>query len=415
MMTSYLEIPLDVKNVRVLRTETDPQGNFIITVESTVEGTICHHCGRQILKPYGHDREILLRHLSILDQDTYISIQPKRYQCQHCEGHPTTTQSLEWYTPRSPQTKAYEAHIVLQLVNSTVSDVSRKENIGYEAVMGIIDRYVATGVDWSSFASLGTLGLDEIALKKGHKDFVTIVTNRSPAGEVRILAVLKDRKKATVKEFFLSIPKQLRNTIRAVCTDLYEGFIKGAKEILGQGVNIVADRFHVAKLYRKGMDALRKKEMKRLKKALSKEAYQELRGVMWALRKRNDQLTAEEQGTLKRLFGYSPALGAAYIACTILTQILDEPLSVAEAKCKLGAWKKLIEDSALDCFDSFLSTLDTHMDEITHYFIERQNSGFVEGLNNKIKVIKRRCYGILNIKHLFQRIFIDLEGCMIFT
>jgi transposase len=414
-MTSCFEIPLDVTNVRVLRTETDPQGNFIITVESTVVGTTCHHCGHQILKPYGHDREILLRHLSILGRDTYISIQPKRYQCPDCEGHPTTTQSLEWYTSHSPQTKAYEAHIMLQLINSTVSDVSHREKLGYEAVMGIIDRYVAMGVDWSTFNTLGTIGLDEIALKKGHKDFVTIVTNRSPAGEVRILAVLKDRKKETVKEFFLSIPKQLRNTIQAVCTDLYEGFINGAKEILGQRVRIVADRFHVAKLYRKGMDALRKKEMRRLKKELSKEAYQELRGVMWILRKRNNQLTAEEHGKLNTLFRHSPALGAAYIACTLLTQIVDEPLSVAEAKWKLGAWKELIKDSALDCFDSFLSTLDSHMDEITNYFIERQNSGFVEGLNNKIKVIKRRCYGILNIKHLFQRIFIDLEGCMIFT
>ena len=50
------------------------------------------------------------------------------------------------------------------------------------------------------------------------------------------------------------------------------------------------------------------------------------------------------------------------------------------------------------------------MDEITNYFLDRQTSGFVEGLNNKIKVIKRRCYGILNVKHLFQRIYLDLSG-----
>jgi len=53
----------------------------------------------------------------------------------------------------------------------------------------------------------------------------------------------------------------------------------------------------------------------------------------------------------------------------------------------------------------FLSTLDKWMDGITNYFINRQTIGFVEGFNNKIKVITRRCYGILNVKHLFQRIF----------
>ena len=55
------------------------------------------------------------------------------------------------------------------------------------------------------------------------------------------------------------------------------------------------------------------------------------------------------------------------------------------------------------------------MDEITNYFLDRQTSGFVEGLNNKIKVIKRRCYGILNVKHLFQRIYLDLSGYALFT
>jgi transposase len=50
-----------------------------------------------------------------------------------------------------------------------------------------------------------------------------------------------------------------------------------------------------------------------------------------------------------------------------------------------------------------------------NYFLQRHNSGFVEGLNNKIKVLKRRCYGIFNLGHLFQRLFLDLEGYRVFT
>ena len=65
-------------------------------------------------------------------------------------------------------------------------------------------------------------------------------------------------------------------------------------------------------------------------------------------------------------------------------------------------------------FDSFLTTLDNWMDEITNYFLNRQTSGFVEGLNNKIKVLKRRCYGRLNLSHLFQRLHLDLEGYRLF-
>ncbi len=81
-----------------------------------------------------------------------------------------------------------------------------------------------------------------------------------------------------------------------------------------------------------------------------------------------------------------------------------------QAKRQLRAWKQLVQDSGIDCFDSFLSTLDKRLEEITNYFVARQSRGFVEGLNNKIKVIKRRCYGIFNVGHLFQRLFIDLAG-----
>ncbi len=55
------------------------------------------------------------------------------------------------------------------------------------------------------------------------------------------------------------------------------------------------------------------------------------------------------------------------------------------------------------------------MEEITNYFVKRETSGFVEGLNNKIKVLKRRCYGIFNLGHLFQRVFLDLEGYRLFA
>src|SRR3989449_9827090 len=69
-----------------------------------------------------------------------------------------------------------------------------------------------------------------------------------------------------------------------------------------------------------------------------------------------------------------------------------------------------VRASELRCFDSFLTTLEKYFDDIANYFIDRHTSGFVEGFNNKLKVIKRRCYGILNVTHLFQRIQMDLYG-----
>src|SRR6266436_10441260 len=117
----------------------------------------------------------------------------------------------------------------------------------------------------------------------------------------RILAVLKDRKKETVKTFFSRIPTRVRKTVRAVCSDMYDGFINAAKEVFGDKVKIIIDRFHVAKLYRKGVDTLRKAEMKRLKNTLVKEEYAKLKNVRWILRKDTKNLLDEELDVLQLL------------------------------------------------------------------------------------------------------------------
>lgn len=286
--------------------------------------------------------------------------------------------------------------------------------MGYESIMGIIDRYISTEVNWESIRRLDVIGIDEIALKKGHKDFVTIVTMRV-GNTTRILAVLKDRKKETVKTFFSRIPTRVRKTVRVVCSDMYDGFINAAKEVFGDKVKIIIDRFHVAKLYRKGVDTLRKAEMKRLKNTLVKEEYAKLKNVMWILRKDTKNLLDEELDVLQLLFMHSPLLETSYKLSKELTYIFNEDRQRSRAKRKIHAWINRVKQSGLGCFNTFLSTLEERMEEILNYFIHRQTSGFVEGLNNKIKVIKRRCYGILNPDHLFQRILLDLSGYSLFS
>jgi transposase len=299
-------------------------------------------------------------------------------------------------------------------VNSTVSDVAIKEGLGYEAVQGIIDRNIEKEVDWTTIDRLEIIGIDEISLKKGHKDFVVIVTGRIGQKTI-ILAVLKNRTKEEVKKFFLSIPKRLRKTVKYVCSDMYDGFINAAKEVFGKKVRIVVDRFHVAKLYREGFESLRLKELRRLKKELSPAAYKELKGAMWALRKKESELTEEEKKVLELLFTYSPLLKKAYMFRDELTAIFDKDITKAQARRLLNGWIARVKRSEVRCFDQIIKTFEARSNEITNYFGERHTSGFVDGLNNKIKVIKRRCYGILNIGHLFQRIYLDLLGYSLYA
>ncbi|MGH9856163.1 MAG: transposase, partial [Blastocatellia bacterium] len=97
-----------------------------------------------------------------------------------------------------------------------------------------------------------------------------------------------------------------------------------------------------------------------------------------------------------------------------LSAIFDAEHSKESTTRAITNWIKGVKRSGLKCFDTFLTTLDNWLDEITNYFLDRQTSGFQEGFNNKIKVLKRRCYGITNISHLFQRIWLDLEEFKLF-
>jgi transposase len=118
-------------DVRVLQTALGEGGELIITIESTKDGTRCRKCGRWIQKLHGRDEWVTIRHLPAFGRPSYLRYRSKRYQCQECEGQPTTTQKVEWHDAHSPQSFAYDNHVLLQLVHSTVEDVSLKEGLPY--------------------------------------------------------------------------------------------------------------------------------------------------------------------------------------------------------------------------------------------------------------------------------------------
>lgn len=252
-------------------------------------------------------------------------------------------------------------------------------------------------------------GWTRIALHKGRGNYVTIVSTQDESGSPVLLAVLEGRAKAVVKNFLLSIPERLRVQVKQVCSDLYEGFINAAREVLPQA-KVVADRFHVAKLYRGALEKLRQSELKRLRKGLSEEEYKGLKGVMWALRRRAEDLSVEEQELLSKLFVLSPALREAYRLREELTKIFESSQSLKSGQKALQKWLDKVLGSGVTCFETFCQTLKERLVEIANYFVSRLTSGWVEGFNNKLKVIKRRCYGLGSAGSLYRRVWLDLNG-----
>ncbi len=412
-MDNFIQVPLNLPDVRVLSTEKTEPGPWLIRLESTREGVQCRRCGREIRDLHGVDAAVRLRHLPLFDVPVFVEIRPKRYRCPSWSGHPTTTPRCAWYEPRSPNTKAYEPWALRLLITSTVADAARQLGVSEETIDGILDRWIARAVDWDAWEWLGVIGLDEIALKRGHRDVVGLVTVPLEGGGVEILAVLADRKKETLVAFLRARPETLRRTIACAGTDMGEGVVRALEEEV-PWAEIVIDRFPVARAYRDGADTVRKQALKRLKRALPTAAYAELKGAMWPFRQRPGDLKPQEWERLERVFTGSPKIEAAYHLREDLTNRFARGDTKAGAKGAIRAWGKRVRASGLAEFEGVLGTIDRWMEKITHDFQGRQTSGFVEGFNTRVNVLKRRCYGIFNVGRLFPRLTLDLHGYQLF-
>ena len=176
---SQITLPLDIKSLEVVSQRIDTEGNIVFEVKSKNDHSTCHKCGKPATKPNGRAPIRRIRHLPIFDQPVYLEIVPVRYICEHCDDHPTTTEQYDWTDRNATITKGLEEYIMRSLIHSTIADVSIKEKLGHKVIQAALDRLVAGHVDWNDFKSLDTLGIDEIALKKGHDEYMTIISARS--------------------------------------------------------------------------------------------------------------------------------------------------------------------------------------------------------------------------------------------
>ena len=213
----------------------------------------------------------------------------------------------------------------------------------------------------------------------------------------------------------MTIPKRLHSTIHTFCSDMWDGYLGAIADFMAAHpqvrAKVVIDRFHVAKNYRGDFDTLRKKELRRLRQELPEFTYKEVvHGMHWVLRHNHDNLNDDDKVRLRLLFQYTPLLHQAYTLREELTAIFNMNLSLAEGRCRLERWVAKVDRSALTCFNKFLKTLHNHLDEIANYFDKRASSGFVEGVNNKLKTITRRSYGLKRVDSLFRRLWLDLSG-----
>lgn len=412
-----LSIDFDLAHVKVKKMERRKNGDYHIYVSCSATSTKCHKCGKVITKSHAQCKETIIEHMPIFDERVFIHVKWPRFICTDCDNNPTTSFHPDWLNETGKFTKTYEHFFLRMLVNSTIKDVAIKFNTTEEILQGIIDRNISTKIDWTNL-NPSRLGIDEIALRKGHSHYLTIITDISKGQKVKVLAVIDGRTKKDVVPFLKTIPREKLLSLESICADMGAGFFAAFKEVMNDDIvfnsTLTIDRFHVAKLIGTAVDNERKRVTKELKEKYSNDdaVLNIIKNSMWPLRHHFDDLSPDKQEKLDSLFALSPYLEACYELREELYLIFESNYSKDEAKIAIDNWSL----RALECkdkinspFESFVKTYNHFQENILNYFKARASSGPVEGLNNKIKMIKRRGFGFRNVLQFTQRLFIDIN------
>jgi len=413
------KIDLNLNSIKVKRVTIDSNGDYHIYVSCTANSTLCHKCGHKITKSHGQGDESIIEHLPIFDQRVFIHVKWPRFKCDKCDNDNSTSSfKPKWVNDTGNKTREYENYCLKFLINSTIKDVSEKLNTTEEIIEGIINRNIKTNINWMEIKPT-IIGLDEIALRKGHSHYVTIISDLSDNKKIKILGVVDGNSKKDILPFLQSIPKEILLSLEGVTIDMGASYFSAFKELIDDVDRfnriITIDRFHVAKLLGDKVDKERKKVVKKLKIEFENDddKLESIKRTMWPFRHHRDDLSKDENDRLEKLFELAPSLKECYKLREELYKIFElEGISKEEAKEEIDEWcekANLFETKGFNPFTSFIKTYRNFEENILNYFTNRLSSGPVEGLNNKIKVIKRRGFGFRNIANFAKRLFLDIN------
>ncbi len=410
MGKTKFSIDLGLDSIKIKSVERNNLGDYHIHVSCSAKNAKCPGCGKSLTKSHGQCKETMVEHLPILDKRVFIHVMWPRFYCSDCDS--TTSFHPEWLNETGTMTTLLENYILKCLINSTVKDVAEKLALTEDVVEGIVDRRITLDINWSGYSPT-VLGIDEIALRKGHKQYLTIVTDISVPGHTKIVAVLKGRTKKDIKPFLDSIPDSVINGLQGICIDMAGSYFTSLKERIDDpdmfSSLVTIDRFHVAKLIGKKVDKQRKKVMAQLKKkyAEDEQILESLKGTMWPFRHHPEDLNEEQEISLNQLFELSPELKALHVLREELYHIFETDYLKDEASEAIEEW--IGNATHYKAFRSFIETYQKYEENILNYFHFRFSSGPAEGLNNKLKVIKRRGFGFRNITCFAKRVFLDIN------
>lgn len=371
---------MGAENQICTRTEYS-QGGSILHIQ-TKENKIC--CPRCHKKDYVCSGTVTreFKSLPMGNRPITLRMTVQRIRCNHCGC--TIQEHIPFAWAKCQYTKRLAVYIQSLCQYMTIKAVADHLGMSWNTVKEINKEYLRRKYGKPGLDGLKYIGIDEFAVKKGHV-YMTIVADLESG---QVVYVGDGKGKDALDGFWKRLSRSKCN-IKAVSTDLSGTFISAVREHLPDAT-LVFDHFHVIKL---ANDALDKVRIDTYKELDSKEKSSAIKGLRWILLGNGERLKSESAAErLDQALKVNANLATSYYLKEELRRVWNQN-GKEQAEVILFNWIKEARGSGIRHMTRLADTIEQHRDGLLAYYDYKISSGKVEGINNKIKTIKRQAFG----------------------
>lgn len=360
----------------------------------------CEHCGSRCR--HVHETSVRrVRDLPLMALQVRLVVPRRRVWCEQCAG--PRLEKLSWLGRYQRVTNRLAEAVSQLLESSTILAVAHFFQLGWHTVKALDKARLYRTVREPDWSKVHYLAMDEFALHKGHR-YATVVVD--PIRR-QVLWVGQGRSRETARAFFEQLPPGVAEQIKAVAIDMttaYELEIKAHCP----NAEIVYDLFHVvAKYGREVIDRVRVDQANQLRH--DRPARKVIKSSRWLLLRNRDNLDHRQTVRLDELLQANQPLLTAYLMRDELKQLWFHQ-HPDDARQSWEHWLEQAQGSGIAALARFAHKLQAYLHGILSRCRHRLNTSIVEGINNTIKVIKRRAYGYRDPEYFFLKILAAFPG-----
>ncbi len=320
----------------------------------------------------------------------YLDAEIRRVFCRRCRK--VKQEKLDWLANSPFFTKRFAFHIGRRCRDSSIRDVAKEFHLDWKTVKALEKQYMAEQLRRAGTPGPKIIGIDEVSLRKGHT-YRIVVSDLERKRAIWFGG--EDRSEKSMDLFFGWLGKKSKGVQLAVM-DMWKAFHNSTHKHAPQAA-ILFDKFHVILHLNEALDKVRKSEYARL----SGKDRRFIKGQKYTLLSRRENLDTEGRLALRTLLKANKRLNIAYLLKESFCQ-LWEYKKQGWARKFFDNWRSSLKWQRLRPYEEFAEMIESHWDGIAA-FIQSEDKvslGFVEGLNNKIRVIQRRAYGLRDEEYL---------------